>query len=207
VNNFVKDPQSGPEKETIMNNEDRIEDRKSKEKIKREKARDEVDANPDPLTGEPGSHPVGTGIGAATAGAVGAVVGGVVAGPIGAVAGGAIGAVAGGLAGHGAGEAVNPTEEYQYWKEHYRSRPYVKKGAVYDEYSPAYEYGWMAHGRYEGKTFEEVEPDLKREWESMGDKSRLSWDEARPAAHESWERVEARRRQSELPRTGTDGGL
>ena len=41
------------------------------------------DANPDPLTGEPGSHPLGTGIGA----------------------------VAGAAAGHGAGEILDPTVE------------------------------------------------------------------------------------------------
>ncbi|NJL23055.1 MAG: hypothetical protein HC895_23115, partial [Leptolyngbyaceae cyanobacterium SM1_3_5] len=39
---------------------------------------DPTDSNPDPITGEPGAHPVGTGIGAAGAGAAGAAIGGVV---------------------------------------------------------------------------------------------------------------------------------
>ena len=49
-----------------------------------------VDSNPgnrDPFTKEPGSHPVGTGIGSAGGAATGAGVGAVVAGPIGAVIG------------------------------------------------------------------------------------------------------------------------
>jgi len=42
------------------------------------------DANRDPLTGAPGSHPVGTGIGAAAGGvAAGAAAGTLAAGPVG----------------------------------------------------------------------------------------------------------------------------
>ena len=59
----------------------------------------EHDANRDPISGEAGAHPVGTGIGAAGAGTIGAVVGSV------------IGSVAGGLAGKGAAEKADPTVE------------------------------------------------------------------------------------------------
>ena len=55
-------------------------------------------ANPDPITGEPGAHPVGVGIGALGAGVAGAAVG-AFAGPVGVLVGAAIGALAGGLAG------------------------------------------------------------------------------------------------------------
>ena len=55
-------------------------------------------AHRDPITGEPGAHPVGVGVGALGAGAAGAVIGAVL-GPIGVVIGAAFGAVAGGLAG------------------------------------------------------------------------------------------------------------
>ena len=67
------------------------------------------EANPDPLSGAPGSHPVGTGIGAAGGAAAGASIG-AVAGPVGAAVGTLVGAVAGGLAGKGAAEAINPTD-------------------------------------------------------------------------------------------------
>ena len=67
------------------------------------------DANPDPLSGATGAHPVGTGIGAAGGAAAGASIG-AVAGPIGAAVGTLVGAVAGGLAGKGAAEAINPTD-------------------------------------------------------------------------------------------------
>jgi uncharacterized protein (TIGR02271 family) len=66
-------------------------------------------ANRDPITGEPRSHPVGTGAGAAAGGATGAAVG-MAGGPIGAGVGAAVGAVAGGLAGKGTAEHFNPTQ-------------------------------------------------------------------------------------------------
>ena len=55
-------------------------------------------AHTDPISGEANAHPVGVGLGAASAGTAGAVIGAIL-GPIGAVVGAAIGAVAGGLAG------------------------------------------------------------------------------------------------------------
>jgi hypothetical protein len=58
----------------------------------------EPSAHLDPITGEPGAHPVGVGVGAVSAGIAGAAIG-AIAGPIGMVVGAAIGAVAGGLAG------------------------------------------------------------------------------------------------------------
>ena len=65
--------------------------------------------NRDPLSGELGAHPIGTGVGAAAGGvAAGAAVGSV-AGPVGTVVGAAVGAVAGGLAGKGVAEKVDPT--------------------------------------------------------------------------------------------------
>lgn len=150
----------------------------------------DLDSNRDPLSGAPGAHPVGTGLGAAGGAAAGAVIGSA-AGPVGTVVGGAIGAVAGGLAGKGAAEAVNPTVEEAYWRENFASRPYVTPGSDFDTYSPAYKYGWESRGRFVGSSFDDVEKDLGREWESgHGKKSGLGWDRAREAARDAWHRVE-----------------
>jgi uncharacterized protein (TIGR02271 family) len=67
------------------------------------------DANRDPITCEPGAHPVGTGIGAAAGGAAAGAAVGTVAGPVGTGLGAAAGAIIGGLAGKAGGEAANPT--------------------------------------------------------------------------------------------------
>ena len=147
------------------------------------------DANRDPISGAPGAHPVGVGAGAATAGAAGAAVGGVVGGPIGAAVGAAVGAVAGGMAGKGMAEGVNPTVEDEYWRRHHDTRPYAASG-TYDEYRPAYQYGWEARGQHAGKRFEDVEADLKRGWDKVRAKSSLTWDRARHATRDAWDRVE-----------------
>ncbi len=146
-------------------------------------------ANRDPLTKEPGSHPVGTGIGSAGGAAAGAAVGAAVGGPIGAVVGGVVGAVSGGAAGHAAGEAVNPTVEDAYWRANYKNRPYYVVGRTYGDYEPAYRYGWEAAGRpeYRGRKFDDVENDLAEGWTS--DDVTSTWADNRQAARDAWSRV------------------
>jgi len=146
------------------------------------------DLNQDPITGAPGSHPVGTAVGATGGAAAGAAIGSV-AGPIGAVVGTAIGAIAGGLAGKGAAEAINPTVEDEYWRKTYSTRPYVSSGSNYDAYRPAYQYGWESYAQYQGRKFDDVESDLRRDWEGRRD-NRMGWDNAREAVRDAWHRVE-----------------
>ena len=147
------------------------------------------DLNPDPITGEPGSHPIGTGAGSAAGAAAGAAIGSV-AGPVGTLVGGAVGAVAGGLAGHGAAEGVNPTVEDTYWRENYKTRPYAKDAQTYEEYRPAYQYGWESRTKYQGRKFDEVETDLERGWDTARGKSQLGWEKAKDATRDAWHRVE-----------------
>ena len=147
------------------------------------------DANRDPITGEPGSHPVGTGVGAAAGAAAGAAVG-AAGGPVGALVGGTVGAIVGGLAGHGVAEQVNPTVEDAYWRENYQGRAYVEKGRPYEEYQPAYRYGWESRGKYAGRDWDDkLESDLERGWEKAKDKSRLTWHQAKHATRDAWDRV------------------
>lgn len=151
------------------------------------------DANRDPITGAPGSHPIGTGVGALGAGAAGAAIGSVVPG-VGTVVGGAVGAVVGavggGLAGKAVAESINPTDEDAYWRENYKTRPYVESGAAYDEYAPAYRYGWESRTKYQGRKFDEVESDLGRDWDRAKGKSSLQWEKAKNATKDAWHRVE-----------------
>ncbi len=145
--------------------------------------------NLDPITGEAGSHPVGTGIGALSAGAAGAAFG-AMGGPIGVVVGGAIGVVVGVAAGHGVAEGVNPTAENAYWRDAYLSEPYFEEGYIFEDYDPAYQLGYARYHLYRGQTFDDAETDLKDEWqESKGD-SQLSWEQAKQAAKAGWDRIE-----------------
>ena len=151
------------------------------------------DSNPDPITGEPGAHPAGV-AGGATGGALAGAAIGAVGGPIGSAVGGAIGAVAGGLAGKGAAEAVNPTEEDRFWREQHKSRPYYQSGRTYEDYGPAYRYGWESASRpeYHGRRFDDVESDLSRGWSNARGTARGEWNEMRHATRDAFERVQNR---------------
>jgi hypothetical protein len=150
---------------------------------------DKGSANRDPITGAPGSHPVGTGLGAAAGGMAAGAAAGTVAGPVGTVVGAAIGAVAGGLAGKGIAEKIDPTIEEAYWRENYVSRPYVNKSYSYDDYGPAYMYGVDNYSRYQGRKFEDIESDLGRDWQRAKGKSRLAWEDAKHATKDAFHRV------------------
>ncbi|CAA9439732.1 MAG: FIG00348944: hypothetical protein [uncultured Phycisphaerae bacterium] len=155
------------------------------------------DANRDPITGAPGSHPIGTGVGAGLGGAGAAAAGFAIgaaasgpAAPIGGAIGAVVGAIAGGLAGKGVAESVNPTEEDAYWRNEHKNRPYYESGRTYDEYAPAYRYGWESRSKHQGRQFDEVESDLGRDWDRAKGKSSLGWDKAKHATRDAWHRVE-----------------
>ena len=147
------------------------------------------DANRDPISGAPGSHPVGTGVGAVLGGAAAGAATGTVAGPVGTVIGAAVGAVVGGLAGKGVAESVDPTREDTYWRENYRKRDYVGTDASYDDFGPAYSYGVSSYGNHAGRKFDEVESDLSRGWDKAKGKSTLTWEHAKSAVRDSWDRL------------------
>ena len=148
-------------------------------------------ANRDPITGAPGAHPVGTGLGAAGGGAAGAAIGTAVAGPPGTLVGAAVGAIAGGLAGKGVAEMVDPTVEDAYWRTNHIKEPYYAKNRNYDFYAPAYRTGYEGRVKYHGRTFDDVESDLQADYvRNKGDRS--SWDEVRPATRAAWDRIDRR---------------
>ena len=146
-------------------------------------------ANRDPLTGAPGAHPIGTGVGAVAGGMAAGAATGTVAGPVGTIIGAAIGAVVGGLAGKGVAESIDPTREDAYWRDNYRKRDYVTTGSTYDDYGPAYGYGVSSYSAPSGRKFDEVEADLSRGWDKARGKSSLTWDKAKVATRDAWHRV------------------
>lgn len=167
-------------------------DSNKKKIIVEEKTVVERDANRDPISGTPGAHPVGAGAGALGGGAAGAAIGTAVGGPVGGVAGAVIGGVAGGLAGKGVAESVNPSVEQTYWQENYEARPYYDSRMNYDDYGPAYRYGWETYPQYrrEGRRFDDAERDLERGWERAKGRSRLEWERAKSATRDAWDRLE-----------------
>ena len=143
--------------------------------------------NRDPITGAPGAHPLGTGVGA-TGGALAGAAAGSLAGPVGTVVGLVVGGVVGGLGGKAVAEGVNPTQEDAYWRETYTQEPYYSAERSYDDYRPAYEAGWTA--RSQGSDFAAAEAELSRDWGARRASSALAWNEALPAARAAWDRAD-----------------
>lgn len=148
------------------------------------------DLNADMITGEPGSHPVGTAVGGVGGAVAGAAVGSM-AGPLGTLIGGAIGAVVGGGAGHASAEAIDPTHEEAYWRAEHANTSYHKEGYDFDrDMHPAYAVGYANRHRYPADArFEDHEADLKRSWEDVKGESRMEWNEARMASLDAWNRI------------------
>ena len=149
------------------------------------------DSNPDPITKEEGSHPVGVAAGGVGGAVTGSAIGGAVGGPVGAVIGAAAGAVAGGLAGKGIAEAVNPTTEEAYWREEFTKRPYYRKGTEYESYGPYYQYGWESATRpeYRGRKYEEIENQLQTEWPTYRRTATGEFKEYKEATRDAYERA------------------
>ena len=153
-----------------------------------------TDSNPDPITGEPGSHPLGTGIGAASGAATGAALG-AFGGPVGSLVGGAIGAVTGGLVGKNIGERYDPTVEDAYWKENHGHQTYARTtGRPYSDYQSAYTTGHQGASEYgtTGSKFEDVEDKLKAKYEQAKDSAAVGWDHAKEATRSAYDRVTQR---------------
>lgn len=121
-----------------------------------------ADANRDPISGAPGAHPVGVGLGAA----------------------------AGALAGKGIAEKIDPTAEEAHWRENYAREPYYERGYTYDDYHPAYRTGWEGRSRYAGKEFADVGRDLEFDYAKNRGKSRLEWEKIRQAVRAGWDRID-----------------
>jgi uncharacterized protein (TIGR02284 family) len=81
-----------------------------------------------------------------------------------------------------------PGEEMLYWKETYTSEPYYEQGRLYEDYSPAYELGWLGYHRYGGDV-DVADRALANDWDMRKGVSDLGWEQARPAARAAWQRA------------------
>jgi hypothetical protein len=145
------------------------------------------DRNEDPITGEPGAHPVGTGLGAAVGGAAAGAAAGAVGGPVGAVVGAVAGGVAGGLGGKAIAENIDPTTEAEYWRSNYATRSYADSSMDYQHYEPAYRMGWESYDP--NGTFADRESELRAKWEAAKGNTALTWEKAKLAMKDAWDRV------------------
>ena len=126
-------------------------------------------------------HSIGAGTGAVGGALTGAAVG---------AAAGPVGSLVGAKAGDSIAEAVNPTTYNDHFKNTYNTSSYYVADRDWNDYEPAYKYGYDTYGQYKGRRFEDVETDLERGWETTKANSRLAWGDARGAVRDGWHVIE-----------------
>jgi hypothetical protein len=160
--------------------------------------------NPDPITNEPGSHPIETGIGAAALGAASGVAVGAFGGPVAGAVGAIAGAVAGGYAGKGLGELIDPTIEDTWLRDNFESRHYVQEDETFEMYQPVYRYGAEAEAKYGDAGFDAIVDELERDWAKSEGIPGMTWPRARDAVKDSYERTVQIRRARDVPEVSDD---
>jgi hypothetical protein len=68
----------------------------------------------------------------------------------------------------------------------FRDARYFHSGSEWEDYEPAYLYGYESFTRHRGRDFADVEPELAQGWNSTRGASRLGWSEARHAVRDGW---------------------
>jgi hypothetical protein len=84
------------------------------------------------------------------------------------------------------------TAEDEYWKEHYRNRPYTG-GKDYSHWQPAYRYGYESSHRYQNRKWEDVEKDLRTGWDSYEHRGASTWEQVKAAVRDGWDRMMGRK--------------
>jgi len=81
-------------------------------------------------------------------------------------------------------------QEDRWWRENYLSRPYAS-GRSYDEFRPAYQYGYESGRHHMGRTWNDVESDLKTGWERFEGRSGAgsTWEHVKHAVKDAWNRI------------------
>jgi hypothetical protein len=81
-------------------------------------------------------------------------------------------------------------QEDAWWRENYGARPYAT-GRNYEEFRPAYKYGYESGRHHMGRTWSEVEPDLRTGWDRYegGGGAESTWEKVKDAVRDAWHRV------------------
>jgi len=81
-------------------------------------------------------------------------------------------------------------QEDLWWQENFNSRPYAA-GYTYEEFRPAYRYGFEAGRHHMGRTWDDVESDLRTGWDKYEHRSSggSTWENIKDAVRDAWHRV------------------
>jgi hypothetical protein len=82
-------------------------------------------------------------------------------------------------------------QEDSWWRQNFNSRPYAA-GQQYDDFRPAYRYGYESGRHHMGRSWNDVESDLRTGWnkyEHRPEGSESTWDRVKDAVQDAWHKV------------------
>lgn len=83
-------------------------------------------------------------------------------------------------------------KEDEYWRGAFRARPYCATESTYDDWQPAYRYGYECAVRYEGRSWDDaLEEELRTGWDRYGERTNPAWgwQRVRDAVRDAWNRL------------------
>jgi uncharacterized protein (TIGR02271 family) len=88
------------------------------------------------------------------------------------------------------GDVGDYTRYEPQFRSHYEST-YGTSGLAFDEYSPAYRYGYQLANdtRYTNRPWSEIESAAQRDWNDRYQRDGSTWDQVKDAVRHGWERV------------------
>jgi hypothetical protein len=81
--------------------------------------------------------------------------------------------------------------EDRFFETNFESRPYATPDRFYEQFRPAYRYGFESASHSLGRTWDDAEPDLAAGWARYphrGDHP-SAWEEIKDAVKDAWDRV------------------
>jgi hypothetical protein len=81
-------------------------------------------------------------------------------------------------------------QEDAWWRENFAGRPYAT-GRTYEEFRPAYRYGYESGRHHMGRTWDDVEGDLRTGWDRYEGRggTESTWEKIKDAVRDAWHRV------------------
>lgn len=81
---------------------------------------------------------------------------------------------------------IGPDDYRRHFEGRFRDAHYFRAGSEWEDYEPAYRYGYDTYEEYGSQEFDAVEPELAQGWNATRRGSRLGWSDAREAVRDAW---------------------
>jgi hypothetical protein len=81
------------------------------------------------------------------------------------------------------------SKDESFWRDNYKTRPYFDESRSFEEYRPAYKYGYDSANRIGRRPWNEAEPDLRSGWDRYEGRGQSTWEEVKESVKDAWDRI------------------